>query len=367
MKAAGQGHDVVLSPSPQLYFDQLQSDRLDETTGRVPVQSLADVYAFEPMPPALDPKRAAHILGAQASVWTEHMPSMAHIEHAVFPRLDALAEAVWTPPQRRDWRNFLGRLPAQLARYRRAGIAYADSAFAADIQVDRAAALATGQAVVTLADQADFGRFRYTVDGSQPGPDSPPYTAPFAVPLPATVRALTLAPDGSVLAATRSRVLSRARLLTRSGGELVNCPGSPLRLRVQPLPDATSLTPVYTINLFNSCQMWEQAPLDGIDGIQVALARLPRNYQLGHQAYQVAKYPAATAHGELQVHADQCDGPLLAHWPLPDPASAPRRFALHAPLSPPPGAHDLCMVIAAPSDGPIYAFDRVALQEAPAR
>ncbi|MEO8998146.1 MAG: beta-N-acetylhexosaminidase, partial [Rhodanobacter sp.] len=53
MKAAQQGHDVVLSPAPDLYLDQLQSDRADETAGRIPVRDLASVYAFEPVPKEL--------------------------------------------------------------------------------------------------------------------------------------------------------------------------------------------------------------------------------------------------------------------------------------------------------------------------
>jgi len=87
--AAKQGHDVVLSPSPDLYLDQLQSDRTDENAGRIPVRDLASVYAFEPVPKALDAAQASHVLGAQGNLWTEHMPTIAHVQHAIFPRLDA--------------------------------------------------------------------------------------------------------------------------------------------------------------------------------------------------------------------------------------------------------------------------------------
>lgn len=359
--AARLGHDVVLSPSPQLYFDQLQSDRADETTGRVPVQTLADIYAFEPVPRELDARRAAHVLGAQANVWTEHMPDMRHVEYAVFPRLDALAEVLWTPASRHDWQGFLARLPTQLARYRQAGITYADSAFAPAIAIDPASALATGKSVLTLATQSGFGTLHYTLDGSAPSAASPRYQAPIAVELPFTVRAADYAPDGAVLA-TRAAHFDRAGLLSRDGSALVNCPGSPFRLRVQPLPDVTTMAPVYTINLFNSCQQWPTAPLDHIDAIYVELARLPRNYALAHEASLVVQRAAATAHGELVIH-DGCAGPVLASLPLPDPSSTPRRFALDARLSPQHGAHDLCLVVTAPTDGPIYAFAQVSLHE----
>ncbi len=364
VEAAGKGHDVILSPAPDLYFDQLQSDRADETTGRIPVKSLADIYAFEPVSKQLDAAGAAHVLGAQANVWTEHMPSFAHVEHAVFPRLDALAEVDWTPAARRDWHDVLERLPAQLARYRSAGIAYADSAFAPDIDVDTDAALATGRTRVTLTNQAKFGTVHYTVDGSVPDTHAPLYSAPFQVSLPATVRAVAYADDGSVLGAPRSRVIDRVALLTRGTTGLANCPGSPFRLRVQPLPDATSLSPVYELPLFNRCQQWTDAPLDGIHGLHVVLQRLPNNYALAHEAKLVVQRPHSTPFGELVVHLDRCDGEVLNQWTLPDPSRAPRTLTFNAAVTPPPGRHTLCFVLTAPTDGPLYAFDRVQLLEA---
>ena len=362
--AARLGHDVILSPAPTLYFDQLQSGREDELTGRVPVESLADIYAFEPVPAELDAAQVRHVIGAQANVWTEHLPTLAHVEHAVFPRLDALAELQWTPRSRRSWPDFLQRLPAQLARYRQAGIAYADSAFAPSIAFDANAALASGSARVTLADQADFGDIHYTLDGSAPTAQSLRYTAPFEVRLPRTVRAITVLPDGTPLAAPRQRVIDRTQLLRRGGSALVNCPASAFRLRVQPMPDATSLQPVYVLSLFDSCQQWPAAPLDGIAAVHVELARLPRNYQLAHEAKLVVQRTATTAHGELLIHRDSCDGPLLARWPLPDPATTPRHFALDAAIAAQQGTHLLCLVSTASTDGPIYVFDHVALRPA---
>ncbi|NWP05818.1 family 20 glycosylhydrolase, partial [Escherichia coli] len=50
VEAANAGHDVVLSPAPTLYLDSLQSDRGDEPPGRISIQSLETVYAYEPLP-----------------------------------------------------------------------------------------------------------------------------------------------------------------------------------------------------------------------------------------------------------------------------------------------------------------------------
>lgn len=364
IKAAQMGHDVVLSPAPQLYFDSLQSAREDETTGRVPVQSLADIYAFEPVPSTLDASEAEHVLGAQANVWTEHMPSFAHVQHAVFPRIAALAEVLWSPREQHDLDDFMTRIPDQLARYRRADIAYADSAFAPTISIDAARALEDGKTTVTLSNQADFGTLRYTVDGSKPGKSAPRYREPFDITLPATIRVATYDDEGRLLAKPRQRVIDRAQLLTRTSGELVNCPGSQFRLRVQPTPDATSMQPVYTLPLFNDCQVFAAAPLDGIAHIEFDIARLPNNYQLAHEAKLVVQRTPKSEHGELRVYLDGCEGKMLASLPLTDPATAPRTFTLQTPLVQ-HGRHDLCLAFAVPKNAPLYVFEQVTLVPKP--
>jgi len=365
IKAALLGHDVVMSPSPDLYLDHVQGDLADEYAGRLGVESLQNVYGFQAVPGVLNATQAKHVLGVQANVWTEHMPTMAHVLHAVFPRLDALSEVSWSPAAGNDWHGFLERLPAQLARYRAQHVRYADSAFAVDIRTDRNLALATGKATVTLSDQAGFGDIRYTLDGSAPTPASPRYEAPFEVTLPTTVRAASFAADGSALAAPRERALDRAALLSLAGTELGNCPGSDFRLRLQPTPDAASTQPVYAVNVFDTCQSFPPTLMDGVTAIHVDAVRLPRNFALAHEQKLVVSRPHATPFGELVAHADRCDGPVLATMPLPDPAHGPREFKLDAKLPAQRGVHSLCLVYTAPIDGPLHALDRVSLKTGP--
>jgi hexosaminidase len=363
IKAALLGHDVVMSPAPGLYLDHVQGDLADEYAGRLGVEPLKSVYGFQPVPAVLSAAQARHVLGVQANVWTEHMPTMAHVEHAVFPRLDALSEVAWSPAAANNWPGFLGRLPAQLARYRAQRIPVADGAFAVDIATDRNVALATGKATVTLSNQTDFGAIHYTLDGSTPTPASPSYDAPFNVTLPATVRAASFAADGSALAAPRQRELDRTSLLSFPGTELANCPGGNFRLRVQPTPDAASTQPVYAVNVFDTCQVYPPTLMEGVRAIHVDAVRLERNFALAHEVKLVVSRPHATPFGELVVHADRCDGPVLASMPLPDPARSPRQFALDATLPAQSGEHGLCLVYTAPTDGPLYALGRVSLTE----
>jgi hexosaminidase len=359
ISAAKLGHDVVLSPAPQLYLDHMQSDREDETTGRMPPMTLESYYGFEAVPKELDSAQAKHVLGMQANLWTEHMPTMRHVEHAMFPRLDALAEAAWSPVTARDWHGFLGRLPAQLARYRAQDIGYADSAFAANIEVDRNASIASGEASVTLSNQARYGALHYTTDGTAPTAASPVYAKPFTVKLPTTVKAVVLASDGAPLAEARQRVLNLPSLRTRGTAEMVNCPGSDFGLRVQPTPDATSMMPSYVINVFDNCRMYPAAKLDGIAGIRVETARLPRNYQLAHDAKLVVAHKGGTPQGELVVRMDSCKGKTLATLPLP--AGGADSFTLKGALATQTGVHGLCLVFTSPITGPLYGIGSATL------
>ncbi|MBD8880127.1 family 20 glycosylhydrolase [Rhodanobacter sp. 7MK24] len=362
IKASLLGHDVVMSPSPDLYFDHVQGDLPDEYAGRLGVESLKDVYAFQAVPDVLGPAQAKHVLGVQANVWTEHLPTMELVEHTTFPRLDALAEVAWSPVATNDWHRFLERLPAELGRQREQHVAVADSAFAVDIATDRNVALATGKATVTLSDQAGFGAIHYTLDSSEPTPASPLYRTPFNVTLPAIVRASSFATDGSALAMARTRTLDRAALLSLSGTELANCAGSDFRLRLQPTPDATSTQPVYAVNIFDNCQMFPATLMDGVTAIHVDAVRLVRNYALAGDAKLVVERPHDTLFGELVVHADSCDGAVLARMPLPDPAHGPSKFKLDAKLAAPSGVHSLCMAYATPVNGPLYGVGHVSLE-----
>jgi hexosaminidase len=368
--AAKKDHDVVLAPAGWMYFDNLQSDRADEPNGRLSVLALERVYGFEPVDASLTPEQAGHVLGTEATLWAEFISSPALVQHALFPRVDAMSEIAWSPKEARSWNGFLQRLPAQFRRYAALGIGASDTAFAPAIHVDDAVpgVLKTGKATVRLDNQTSFGTLRYTTDGSAPGATATAYAGTFDVTLPTTVRAITFAPDGTPLAAVRSRVIDRTSLLTRRNGEFTKCPDGGLGLRMPLLPDLGAMdTPVYDVDLFHSCWLYPKAPLDGITGIQVDMARLARNYGLAHDQSKVVSYPAATAHGELEVHQDTCAGPLLTRLPLPPGKALGERFTLDGALPRSSGEHDLCLRVTAPIDGPLYGLGTVQLLDTTAK
>jgi len=123
--AAQQGHDVIMTPNDFAYFDHCEGDPqrnpICMAGGHLP---LKQVYQFEPVPTQLSPEQAPRILGGQANVWTEYLPTPQTVEYMSFPRELAMAEVLWSPRERRDWKSFVARLPAQLQQLDRLGVRY---------------------------------------------------------------------------------------------------------------------------------------------------------------------------------------------------------------------------------------------------
>ena len=336
IKAANAGHDVVLAPSPTLYLDQLQSTLPDEPAGRPSGQSLQTVYDFDLVPPEIDAAKAAHVLGAQVNLFAEYQPTWARIQHAIFPRIAALAERTWSP--KADWNGFIARLPAQMARYRSAGIVPADSAYAVAISAER---VDGDKARVTLSNQVNYGTLRYTIDGSAPTAQSKAYEGPFEVTLPTTIHANAFS-GGFGLAGPREEAIDAKSLLSRSSDQLDSC-GDKLVLRLE-APDAIDgVRPVYKVDIMNTCWVWKKVPMDGLYGIQVKVDRLPYNYALWKDASGIVSRKSKTRAGEIEVHLDSCDGPKISTIPLAKANDG--RATLDGILPKREGVHDLCFVI----------------------
>jgi hexosaminidase len=92
------GHPVVLTPYRSTYLDYPQSTDPDERAGQPgEVVTLSDVY-HQPVP--ADPA----VLGSQCQLWTEQAPRAEDVEYLAFPRLCALADALWSATP--DWAAF---------------------------------------------------------------------------------------------------------------------------------------------------------------------------------------------------------------------------------------------------------------------
>jgi len=158
--AAAAGHDAVLSPDPTLYLDSRQGRSPSEPPGRGTVETLADVYHFDPLPGPLAGDQA-HVLGLQGNLWTEHVRTEERAAYMTWPRAAALAEVGWSPPGRLDWSDFTLRLPAEFRRLKSLGVHYSDDVFAPprsvgphDRHMSQDLKTCTGKLVLSLEDDA---------------------------------------------------------------------------------------------------------------------------------------------------------------------------------------------------------------------
>lgn len=115
MNAARKGLPVIMAPQSHVYLDYAQGPQDSEplAIGNLTIP-LELTYAFEPLPPDLTPDEAKHIVGGQANLWREYIPTTEHAQYMLFPRLHAVAEVLWSPAPQRNWADFRERLPVVL-------------------------------------------------------------------------------------------------------------------------------------------------------------------------------------------------------------------------------------------------------------
>ena len=164
--AARMGHDVVMTPTSDMYFDQSQT--LASQLEEIPVGGFINVmkvYSYEPLPASLTPEQQKHILGCQANVWCEYMPEERIRQYQILPRLAALSEVQWTMPERKNYKDFLKRLPKMLSIYDHYGYNYAKHIF--DVACSYSVNVEKGSLEVSLSTLGNDPIY-YTLDGTSP-------------------------------------------------------------------------------------------------------------------------------------------------------------------------------------------------------
>ena len=344
------GHDVVLAPSSALYFNNCQTDAAGEPPCRGNILTLKEVYDFDPLPPNLNAKQISHFMGVEACIWTEQIPRDELVSYAAFPRAAALAELAWSPASKRDWQDFLTRLPAQLGRYRALGVPHSESALT--VQIEAHADVAGAR--VSLANQTGLGEIRYTLDGRLPTTASQLYTAPFNAVLPSNIAAAPFL-NGLPLTAPARESIDGLSVLRRSSYDMKQCSNDLV------LSLAGGTHAMFMVNVMNPCWIYQQANLSQIGSVEVSVGRLPFNYQIGKDIQKIPLIPPRTPNGELDVYLDSCQGQRIATLPLPPSMAGDKLTTLRTTLEPLQGVHDLCFDFTRRSVDPIWAIDEVQL------
>ncbi len=175
--AAKMNHDVIMTPESPCYFDHYQGDPLTEPPAIGGFNTLQKVYNYEPVPAVLSNEEGKHVLGSQANLWTEYIPSYEQAEYMVLPRLPALAEVLWTPKTQRNWKSFTSRLQPHLFAFEQKGMHYSKGNFKVDIKPETK----DGKLFVSLETENPDATIFYTTDGGTPTTGSERYTAPISI------------------------------------------------------------------------------------------------------------------------------------------------------------------------------------------
>lgn len=233
IEAAKLGHDVIMTPNTYLYFDYYQTantkDEPDAIGGCLPLEH---VYSLEPMPEALTAEEKKHIIGVQANLWSEYIPTTEQVEYMILPRMAALAEVQWTLPEKKDYRDFAQRLTRLMEIYTRDNRNYGKhlfelkATFAADTEK---------KAIIAELSSIDDAPIYYTLDGTEPTQASTRYEGPVAISQSADFQAVAIRPAGNSKVISESIVFSKSTLC-------------PIELKAQPTPKYTYAGPVTLVD-----------------------------------------------------------------------------------------------------------------------
>ncbi|HEU4901664.1 MAG TPA: family 20 glycosylhydrolase [Flavisolibacter sp.] len=175
IEAAKAGHEVVMSPTTYAYLDYMQGDPVVEPRIYATLR-LSKAYQFDPLPEGVDKK---YIKGGQGNLWSEQIYNMRHLEYMMWPRGWALAESLWTPKEKKNWKDFFGRVEDHFQRYDVAQIKYAPSVYDPSFKVSKDA---NGELKIELGKEVDDLDIYYSFDNTFPDNFYPKYKSALTPP-----------------------------------------------------------------------------------------------------------------------------------------------------------------------------------------
>ena len=125
LNAAQRGMNTILSPQIPYYINRRQSKLATEPRSQgTGTETVEAVYGYVPMKGANTPELQSRYMGVQANFWTEWVEEASIVQYLMLPRLAAVAEAGWTPQEKRKYDDFLKRLQSESEYYTLKGLNY---------------------------------------------------------------------------------------------------------------------------------------------------------------------------------------------------------------------------------------------------
>jgi hexosaminidase len=212
--AARQGHNVIMTPgSGGLYIDHAQS-RAGEPLSIGGYTPLSATYSYNPTPAALTPDQQKFIIGVQANLWTEYIPTELKVEYMMYPRVLALSEVAWSPLANKNFKDFSEvRLPGQLAHLDKNNYNYR---VPLAINTPQDTIIFASSLDVTLKSPVAGAKIYYTIDGYTPRETDIEYTKPMTYNVPQDqyreLKTIVITPTGKRSQVTHTMVYNKGLL-----------------------------------------------------------------------------------------------------------------------------------------------------------
>ncbi|CAN5365811.1 family 20 glycosylhydrolase [soil metagenome] len=179
IEAAKAKHDVIMTPTDYCYFDYGQGDPGNEPLNIGGYLPLDKVYSYDPVPKELTADEAKYVLGVQANIWSEYLPTPASVEYSGFPRILALSEVAWTSPENKNYADFSKRLAINFAYLDKQNVNYR---IPEPVGLKNSVVGGDGKATVELWPAAGT-KIYYTTNGTTPDERSKVYDKPIVIEL----------------------------------------------------------------------------------------------------------------------------------------------------------------------------------------
>ncbi|WP_215222886.1 family 20 glycosylhydrolase [Echinicola shivajiensis] len=180
-RAVENGNEIIMSPvGGGLYFDYAPDK-----------SSLRKVYTVSIVPEGFTAEQANKVIGGQANIWTEYIPSEARADYMYMPRMTALAERLWSDPK--DFEGYQERLNKHFAWMQKEGINYR----LPDLNGIADKNMFVGKGKLDVSAPVDFLTIKYTTDGTDPEMDDKVLEKPLKVKSDTDFKVAAFGPSGN--------------------------------------------------------------------------------------------------------------------------------------------------------------------------
>ncbi len=175
------GNEMIMTPDGPYYFDAMPDKN-----------SVFEVYQYDPLDTMYHIRKedAHRVIGVQANLWTEMIPTEARADYMILPRMMALSEVGWT--YRRRYGSFLNRLAQHYPRLDNLGVRYR----LPDLEGLLEKNIFVKERRFFVASPDPYYTVRFTTDGSLPGLHSASLSDSITIRQPQEMRLALFAPNG---------------------------------------------------------------------------------------------------------------------------------------------------------------------------